>query len=454
MKKIFFSTAGVLLLIAMFVQNTQAVENNYSDFLNVTEGKNQASAGRESGVLPVNQEQKTELIIFVREGCHVCHQEKEFLTTNEIVKSKFDVSILDIGDKNNKEKWKEIVNKHKLSKVTPITLIGGDVLVGFNQKITEKKILQHQTDHKKYGINFYFKNQENNQQQSAEYTCNAESTSTCTISPTDATQKKITTKQKNAITSQNKDIMTLPFFGEINIKNTSILIMSSVLGFIDGFNPCAMWVLLTFLIILSQIGDRKKMIYLAGLFIVAEGIMYFLILNVWYQTWDFIQLDQWVTPLVGTIAIGGGLYFLYKYFKNRGGKIACEVTSLEHQQKTVAKIKEVVTKPITIITTLAVLGIAFSVNIIEFACSVGIAQSFTKILELNHLNFFIRQWYIFIYSLFYMADDFLIFGLAIFGYQKFATIGTKYSHLSSLLGGILMLILGFLLIFHPELLAG
>ncbi len=434
-------------MLALFTQGVQAVENNYSDFLNITEGK-------KPGVLPVNQEQKTELIIFVREGCHICHQEKEFLATNEIVKSKFDVSILDIGDKNNKEKWKEIVNKHKLSKVTPITLVGGDVLVGFNQKITEKKILQYQTDHRKYGINFYLNNQESNQQQSEEYTCNAESTSTCTISPTDANKKETVYKQQNSVSSKNKDVMTLPFFGEINIKQTSIFIMSSVLGFIDGFNPCAMWVLLTFLVILSQVGDKKKMIYLAGLFIVAEGIMYFLILNVWYQTWDFIQLDQWVTPLVGIIAIGGGLYFLYKYYKNRGGKIACEVTSLEHQQKTVAKIKEVITKPITIITTLAVLGIAFSVNIIEFACSVGIAQSFTKILELNHLNFFMRQWYIFIYSLFYMADDFLIFGLAIFGYQKFATIGTKYSHLSSLLGGILMLILGFLLIFHPELLAG
>jgi len=211
-----------------------------------------------------------------------------------------------------------------------------------------------------------------------------------------------------------------------------------------------MWVLITFLIILSQVGNKRKMIYLAGLFIVAEGIMYFLILNVWYQTWDFIQLDQWVTPLVGLIAIGGGIYFLYKYYKNKDGHLTCEVTSLEHQQKTVAKIKEVVSRPITVVITLTVLGIAFSVNIIEFACSVGIAQSFTKILELNDLNFILRQWYIFIYSLFYMADDFLIFGLAIFGYQKFTTVGAKYSHISSLIGGILMVILGLLLILRPE----
>ena len=87
---------------------------------------------------------------------------------------------------------------------------------------------------------------------------------------------------------------------------------------------------------------------------------------------------------------------LYKWKKNKG-ELTCDVTSLEHQQKTTKKIQDVVSKPITIITTLAVLAIAFSVNIIEFACSVGIAQSFTKILELNDLTFIARQFYIFIY---------------------------------------------------------
>jgi len=151
------------------------------------------------------------------------------------------------------------------------------------------------------------------------------------------------------------------------------------------------------------------------------------------------------------LAVGAGMYFLYKWYKSKG-ELTCDVTSLQHQQKTTQKIQDVVKKPITIITTLVVLGIAFSVNIIEFACSIGIAQSFTKILEINDLSFVGRQFYIFVYTLFYMADDFLIFALAIFGFAKFHTVGQKYSHLSMLLGGILMLILGALLVFKPDLL--
>ena len=380
------------------------------------------------------EKNKTEIIVFVREGCGNCHKEIQFLESDLKIKDNFDVRFLDIGDVKSKKDWEAVTKKYNLSKVTPITLVGGEVLVGFNDKVTGQKIFEYIGNDDKYTLDYYIRENASAYNDNSDYSCSVESASTCSIDK-----------------STQESMMTLPFFGEINIKETSLLVISSILGFIDGFNPCAMWVLLTFLIILSQIGDKKKMIYLVGLFIFAEAVMYFFILNVWYQTWDFIALDQWVTPAVGLLAIGSGVYFLYKWHKSKG-ELTCEVTSLEHQQKTTQKIQDVVSKPITIITTLAVLAIAFSVNIIEFACSVGIAQSFTKILEINHLSFIGRQFYIFIYTLFYMADDFLIFGLAIFGFAKFHTVGQKYSHLSMLLGGILMLILGILLVFKPGVL--
>jgi cytochrome c biogenesis protein CcdA len=368
-------------------------------------------------------ENKTEVIVFVREGCSNCAKEEKFLENNENIKNNFEVTLLDIGETKNKDIWKSVVEKYKLSKVTPITLVGAEVLVGFNEKTTGEKILAHSEDDEDYGLDFYISETASANNDNADYSCSVESAATCSIDST-----------------SNESVMTLPFFGEINIQETSLLTMSAILGFIDGFNPCAMWVLLTFLIILSQIGDKKKMAYLVSLFILAEAIMYFFILNVWYQTWDFIALDRWVTPMVGLLAVAAGIYFLRKWYKSKGD-LTCDVTSFEHQQKTTKKIQDVVAKPITIITTLAVLGIA---------CSVGIAQSFTKILELNDLTFLGRQFYIFIYTLFYMADDFLIFGLAIFGFEKFHTVGAKYSKLSTLIGGILMLVLGLLLVLKPE----
>jgi uncharacterized protein (UPF0333 family) len=180
--------------------------------------------------------------------------------------------------------------------------------------------------------------------------------------------------------------------------------------------------------------------------------MYNLILNVWYKTWDFVALDQFVTPLVGVLALGGAVFFLWRWYKNREVALVCDITDLETQSKTINKFKQIVSQPITLASVFAILAIAFSVNIIEFACSIGIPQAYTKILEINALTLLERQWYILVYTFGYMFDDVIVFTLAIWGYSKLQAHGGRYAQMSLLIGGVLMLCLGLLLIINPELL--
>ena len=113
------------------------------------------------------------------------------------------------------------------------------------------------------------------------------------------------------------------------------------------------------------------------------------------------------------------------------------------------KIREIANKPFTSLTALGIIGLALSVNVIEFACSVGIPQTFTKILQINNTSFIQRQFYTFIYIIGYMIDDFIVFGLALLSVNKLQ-LTTKYSKWMNLFGGILMVILGLILIFKPS----
>jgi cytochrome c biogenesis protein CcdA len=247
-------------------------------------------------------------------------------------------------------------------------------------------------------------------------------------------------------------VFDLPFLGVVDLQTFSLFTLSMVLGVVDGFNPCAMWVIITFLTLLSQAGSKKKMIFLAGVFIVAEAVMYNVILNVWYKTWDFVQLDRYVTPLVGILALLGGAFFLWRWHKNKEATLVCDITNLDTQMKTINRFQAVINQPITIASIAAILVIAFSVNIIEFACSIGIPQAYTKILEINMLTALERQWYILVYTAGYMVDDFIVFGLAIWGYSKLQAHGGKYAQMSLLIGGVLMLLLGAILVADPTLL--
>lgn len=46
-------------------------------------------------------------------------------------------------------------------------------------------------------------------------------------------------------------------------------------GLLDGFNPCAMWVLLFLLSMLVHLKDRRRMALIAGTFVLVSGAVYF-----------------------------------------------------------------------------------------------------------------------------------------------------------------------------------
>ncbi len=370
------------------------------------------------------------ITVFGRDDCGFCKQLFAFLEKEAIAFDYLNVT----KDETAAELFTTISEKHSVSKVTPIVVIGEKVIVGFNgERTTGQQIIDAQAD----SVNSDIKTLQDHLERAPaqELTLGGG----CTGIECDA--------------GEGSDfIFDLPVLGVVDFKTFSLFTLSLVLGIIDGFNPCAMWVLVTFLALLAQAGSKRKMIFLAGFFMLAEGVMYNLILNVWYKTWDFVALDEIVTPLVGFIALGGGIFFLYRWYKNREVALVCDISSIDSQMKTVDRFKRVVNQPVTIASIVAILVIAFSVNIIEFACSIGIPQAYTKILELNMLTFLERQWYILIYSLGYMFDDVAVFAIAIWGFSRLEAHGQKYAQHSLLIGGVLMLALGLLLVLNPQLL--
>lgn len=368
--------------------------------------------------------------VFVREDCAHCVAEKAFL--NEFSQERaLNIVYHDIYTEEGKNNFDLLTETYELPKVTPITIINRTVLQGFGTpETTGKRIryLVNQAEGKRqYTFDEFMKEGPAAELEQAGETCDEEG---CEI-------------------ESMEYLVDVPFFGAVDISKYSLPVLSLLLGFVDGFNPCAMWVLVMFLTILMEAGSRKRMFQMAGLFILAEAIMYYLILNVWMTTWDFVGLDKFVTPIVGTVAVAAGSYFLYLFFKK---DTTCHVGSLETKQKTRQKIQYYSQKPMTLLVALGILGLAFSVNIIEFACSVGIPQTFTKILDINGFNWIGKQFYTALYILMYMIDDLIVFGIALYSFDKIGLTTHKYTQASHLIGGLIMLILGLIMLIKPSLL--
>lgn len=65
--------------------------------------------------------------------------------------------------------------------------------------------------------------------------------------------------------------MTIPLVGwEIDFRTTGLLVASIFIGLLDGFNPCAMWVLVYLITLVANIQDKKKMWFIVGTFLITS----------------------------------------------------------------------------------------------------------------------------------------------------------------------------------------
>ncbi|MCL4502000.1 MAG: hypothetical protein M1438_09100 [Deltaproteobacteria bacterium] len=241
--------------------------------------------------------------------------------------------------------------------------------------------------------------------------------------------------------------LPVPWFGEIEIKYLSLGLITLIIGLLDGFNPCAMWVLVFLINLLLGLEDRRKMWLFGGTFIATSGVIYFLFMTAWLNFLIFVGFIKWVRIIIGGVALLAGFYNLREYLTNRAG--VCKLEAGEGRLRRLEKIKEAVHGQKFWLALGGIILLAFAVNLVELLCSAGFPVIYLQILSLNQLPFWQYYLYMVLYIFMYMLDDMIIFVAAMVTLQLLG-VGTEYKQASNLVGGVLMLILGILLIFRPQ----
>lgn len=414
-------------------------------------------------LLPVSAKADEKVInihLFYGNGCPHCAAEEEFLS--DYLKDRTDVKLYKY------EIWYDSHNQELLSKVqkemgttnkngVPFTVIGKKTIVGYADGVTDEQI--------KDAINYYLNN--DYRDYAGEITGKVKKTEVKedTIKDESKTEDKkenkmekaddttsIQKEKDKALDEVNKTLKTHPILKKINVKNVSLPIIAILLGLVDGFNPCAMWILIFLITMLFNMKDRKKMWILGLTFILTSGIVYLMFMLAWLNLATFISKITFIRLLIAVIALVVGLINVYKYIDSLKKKDeGCDVVDKKDRKKIMEKIISITHEKKFIIALLGIMVLAASVNIIELMCSIGIPLLFTQILAMNNLSTFSYMIYMFIYIFFFLIDDIVIFVISMVT-LKVTGLSTKYTKYSHLIGGIIMLIIGLLLIIKPELL--
>ena len=245
------------------------------------------------------------------------------------------------------------------------------------------------------------------------------------------------------------DDYEVPILGKFNAKTVSLPILAVVMGFVDGFNPCALWILIFLISMLFGMNDRKKMWILGLVFLITSGLVYLLFMVSWLNLAVFVSSVNAIRIMIAAFATIFGVYNIYNFFKNKNSDVGCTVTNDKSRKKIMEKIKVILAQKYFVFSLIGIILLAVSVNVLELLCSLGLPVIFTQVLALNNLSVLEYSIYILIYILFFMLDDIVIFFVAMKTLQ-IKGISNKYTKYSHLIGGVIMIIIGLLMLFKPE----
>lgn len=386
MKKIWIILISILFLIPT---NTFALNQDYEDVVSNIVGEK-------------IEENKVNIYLFYSYTCPHCHDEIEYFKQLENkYKDKINIYKYEvIKDKNNLKMMNATKELFQVSSTgVPFTVIGKEYILGFNETTKDEftSIIDNYLEEKANENNLFEK--------------------------------------------------TIPILGKIDAKKTSLTLIGIILGFIDGFNPCAMWILLLLINMTLTMKNKKKMMAIGLTFILTSGIIYFLsMLGISYIL-DLTMVNI-VRDVIAVFAIILGIYNLYVYIKTRKDT-GCHVVDKKKRKGIIKKINEIMSKKSTLLAIIGTIILASSVNLIELACSLGFPTIYLELLTINNIHGITKILYLLIYIFFYLIDDLVVFLIAVFT-LKSKGISTRYNKFVNLVGGILMIIMGLLLIFKPD----
>ncbi len=383
-----------------------------------------------NSTISAQETEKVYLYLFYGTGCPHCAKEREYI---QEIKGRYEDSIIIeefevYYNSENGELFNQILTELNINTAAvPFLIVGEKYLVGFESAETTGLEIGNEIERcLDQGCMNALQKVENNED----------------------TLKDSNIEEGTESNNTSPMYLKTPIFGNIDLKSVSLPVATIIIAFVDGFNPCAMWILIFLITMLINMKDKKKLYTLGTIFIVTSALIYFVFLTAWFNFFRLIGFVTWIKLIIGIIAIVAGIYQLHKAFFSKG---ECKATNKEQRKNIMDRIKKIVAEKSFALSAIGIMALAVSVNLIEVVCSAGLPAIYTNLLSTINLNIFEYYMYLILYIFVFMLDDLFVFFMAIKTFEV-TGIAKKYTKFSGIIGGILLLIIGIILIIKPELL--
>ena len=236
-------------------------------------------------------------------------------------------------------------------------------------------------------------------------------------------------------------------FGTLDASRLGLPLFTLALGLLDGFNPCAMWVLLFLLSLLVRLRDRRRMALVAGTFVLVSGAVYYAFMAAWLNVFLAVGLSDAVRWLLGAVALAIGAVNVKDFVAwGHGPSLSIPASA---KPGLVARMRRAMQAPALPASLLAVAALAVVVNFVELLCTAGIPAIYTAVLAQQQLGVPAYYGYLGLYILGYIADDSLMVAIAVTALSS-SKLTEGAGRGLKLVSGAVMLALGTVMLLRPE----
>ncbi|HBP87476.1 MAG TPA: glutaredoxin domain-containing protein [Nitrospirales bacterium] len=371
----------------------------------------------------VPEQVESDFEVFVRQGCPHCEKAKTYLTRLKHQYPNLTVTIRDIGeDPQALLRLRALAAKFGITQLgVPAFYGGGELVIGFESAETTGKQLEELLGRPPPDAGT-----------SSEGACPIEPEAPCPPKP----EPKVIGGQP----------IHVPFLGDQTLPELGLPLFTIFLGLLDGFNPCAMWVLLFLLALLANLRDRRKMFLLAGTFVLVSGVVYFAFMAAWLNIFLVLGYVRPIQIMMGGLAVGIGLLNVKEFWAfGQGPSLVIPESA---KPGLYARVRKILAAEHVNQALIGMLILATLVNMIEFACTAGFPALFTQVLSQQGLTTLEYYGYLGLYNLAYIADDAVMVTIAVvtLSHRK---LQEREGRWLKLISGLVMLGLGLLLLFAP-----
>ncbi len=365
--------------------------------------------------------------VFVRAGCPHCEAAKKFLRDLQQRRPALHLLVRDVGQDRF-----ALTRLETLAKRQAVTFIGvpafylhGELIIGYQDADTTSVTLLALLDKTTPALD-------------------SEPLSACR-----PTQPDCSTPPDRP--GAEEDSILVPWFGRLSYPEIGLPLFTLAIGLLDGFNPCAMWVLLFLLSLLVSLQDRVKMSVVAGTFVLVSGLVYFAFMAAWLNVFLMVGLSRTVQLSLGGVALLIGAVNVKDFFAFRQG-LSLSIPDAA-KPGLYAQLRRIVQADNLTGALVGTVILAGLVNVVELLCTAGFPALYTHILSTQALATWQYYGYLGLYNAAYIFDDALMVMIAV------ATLGRhkleeREGRWLKLISGAVMIGLGMLLVVKPDLLSG